>query len=118
MVLALRPMSFAPRLVNSGSSLANAPSSVVQTGLLSRSQRVGTWHPREQGRNVRVVLWVREENDPIVANEVVEVDGTVGGLGVEVGGDAAQAERCWTFGSHYRWLVCIDWTGGGSEGVR
>jgi hypothetical protein len=24
----------------------------------------------------------------------VEVDGTVGGLGVEVGGDGAEAERC------------------------
>jgi hypothetical protein len=33
MVLAERPMSFAPRLVNSGSSLAKAPSSVVQTGV-------------------------------------------------------------------------------------
>jgi hypothetical protein len=32
-VLAERPMSFAPRLVNSGSSLAKAPSSVVQTGV-------------------------------------------------------------------------------------
>jgi len=31
MVFALRPMSLTPRLVNSGSSLAKAPSSVVQT---------------------------------------------------------------------------------------
>lgn len=33
MVLAERPMSFTPRLVNSGSSFAKAPSSVVQTGV-------------------------------------------------------------------------------------
>jgi len=33
MVLAERPISFALRLVNSGSSFANAPSSVVQTGV-------------------------------------------------------------------------------------
>jgi len=32
-VLAERPMSFTPRLVNSGSSFAKAPSSVVQTGV-------------------------------------------------------------------------------------
>jgi hypothetical protein len=32
-VFADRPISFTPRLVNSGSSFANAPSSVVQTGV-------------------------------------------------------------------------------------
>lgn len=30
-----RPISLVPRLVNSGSSLANAPNSVVQTGVKS-----------------------------------------------------------------------------------
>ena len=34
-VFAESPMSLTPRLVNSGSSLANAPSSVVQTGVKS-----------------------------------------------------------------------------------
>ena len=34
MVFALRPMSLTPRLANSGSSFANAPNSVVQTGLV------------------------------------------------------------------------------------
>jgi len=32
-VFAERPINFTPRLVNSGSSLAKAPSSVVQTGV-------------------------------------------------------------------------------------
>lgn len=35
---------------------------------------------------------VREEDGPAVANVVVEVDGTVGGLGIEVGGSRAQAK--------------------------
>ena len=33
-----------------------------------------------------------EENDPVVANELVEVDFAVSGLGGEVGGDGAEAE--------------------------
>lgn len=36
---------------------------------------------------------MRKQNHPLVANEVVELDGTVGGLSLEVGGDAAQAKR-------------------------
>jgi len=36
---------------------------------------------------------VGEENDPFVTNEVVELDGTVGGFGLKVGGGAAEAER-------------------------
>lgn len=48
-----------------------------------------------------VVLGVREQDDPVVADELVEVDGAVGGLGIEVGGDAAQAERLGAlFGRH------------------
>lgn len=41
-----------------------------------------------------VILWVREEDDPVVADELVEVDRAGGGLGVEVGGNAAEAKRC------------------------
>ena len=39
-----------------------------------------------------VVLRVGEEDDPVVTDELVEVDGTLGGLGLEVGGGAAQTE--------------------------
>ncbi len=38
------------------------------------------------------VLGVGEEDDPVVTDELVEVDRTGGGFGLEVGGDAAQAE--------------------------
>lgn len=38
------------------------------------------------------IFRVREEDDPVVADELVEVDGAVGGFGVEVGGDGAEAE--------------------------
>lgn len=48
------------------------------------------------GADWSVVLGVREEDNPFVANELVEVDGTVGGLGIKVGGDAAQTERLGT----------------------
>ena len=38
------------------------------------------------------VIGVGEENGPLVSNEVVEVDGTVRGLGIEVGGGRAQTK--------------------------
>merc|ERR1712080_416227 len=38
------------------------------------------------------VLGVREEDDPVVADELVEVDGATGGLGLEVRRDGAEAE--------------------------
>lgn len=38
------------------------------------------------------IIGVGEEDGPLVADEVVEVDGTVGGLGVEVRGSRAQTE--------------------------
>ena len=34
-----------------------------------------------------VIFWVGEENNPLVADELMEVDGAVGSLGLEVGGD-------------------------------
>jgi hypothetical protein len=40
-----------------------------------------------------VVFRVGEQNDPVVADELVEVDGTLRRLGLEVGGLAAQTER-------------------------
>lgn len=45
------------------------------------------------GADGSVVLGVGEEDDPFVANELVKVDWPMGGLGFEVGGDAAQTER-------------------------
>ena len=39
-----------------------------------------------------VVFWVGEQNNPVVANELVEVNGALGGLGLEVGCDRSQAE--------------------------
>lgn len=44
------------------------------------------------GAHGGVVLGVGEEDDPVVADELVEVDGALGGLGLEVGGDGAQTE--------------------------
>ena len=44
------------------------------------------------GADGGVVLGVGEENDPVVADELVEVDGALGGLGLEVRGSAAQTE--------------------------
>lgn len=46
------------------------------------------------GADGSVVLGVREEDNPLVANPLVEVDGALGGLGLEVGGNCAQADTC------------------------
>lgn len=35
----------------------------------------------------RVVLWVGKEHNPTVSDELVKVDGAVGGLGLEVRGN-------------------------------
>jgi hypothetical protein len=48
------------------------------------------------GADGREVIRVREEHGPAVADELVEVDGTVGGLRIEVGGSRAQAEATYT----------------------
>lgn len=55
-----------------------------------------------------VVLWVGEQNNPVVADELVEVDGAGGGLGVEVGGNAAEAERGGRHGECVRTVVEVD----------
>lgn len=39
-----------------------------------------------------VILRVREKDNPVVAHELVEVNGTSGGVSLEVGGNGAQAE--------------------------
>ena len=57
------------------------------------------------GADRGVVLRVGEEDDPTVANKLVEVNGTTGGLGLEVGRDAAEAEGLRTI-SHFGGFVC------------
>ncbi len=44
------------------------------------------------GADGGVVLWVGEEDDPLVADELVEVDWAGGGVSLEVWGDGAEAE--------------------------
>ena len=44
------------------------------------------------GADRGVILGVGEEDDPFVTDKVVEVDGAIGGLGLEVGGNGAQAK--------------------------
>lgn len=39
-----------------------------------------------------VIFRMREEDDPSVADELVEVNGAFGGIGLEVGGDGTEAE--------------------------
>lgn len=43
------------------------------------------------GADGGVILRVGEENDPFIANKLVEVDGAVGGVSLEVRGDSAEA---------------------------
>ena len=57
------------------------------------------------GADGGVVLGVGEEDDPAVANELVEVNGTTGGLSLEVGRNAAEAEGLRTV-SHFGGVVC------------
>ena len=44
------------------------------------------------GAHRGIVFWVREEDDPVVTNKLVEVNWTLGGLGLEIGGNAAEAQ--------------------------
>lgn len=44
------------------------------------------------GADRGVVLGVREEDNPVLADILVQVDGALGRIGLEVGGDGAQAE--------------------------
>jgi hypothetical protein len=48
------------------------------------------------GADGSVVLWVGEENNPFVADELMEVDWALGGLSLEVWGDGAQTEAAET----------------------
>jgi hypothetical protein len=51
------------------------------------------------GTDGGLVRGVREEDDPVVADELVEVDRSISGLGLEIGSSATQTERlCASFG--------------------
>lgn len=39
---------------------------------------------------------MREKNNPVVADELVEVDGSLGRLGLEIGGLGAEPEGFWS----------------------
>jgi len=54
------------------------------------------------GANGGVIFWVGEENNPLVADELVEVDGTVSGLSIKVWSDGSETERLGTIGGHFR----------------
>lgn len=70
--------------------------------------------------NWRVVFGVGEEDDPVVTDELVEVDRTLSGFGVEVGSNAAQAQSgtrsaLFTFKPHW---TEINTYGGGRSGFE
>lgn len=44
------------------------------------------------GADGRVVLGVREEDDPLVSDELVEINGAVGRVGLKIRGGGAQAQ--------------------------
>lgn len=44
------------------------------------------------GANRSVILGVGEENDPVVADELMEIDGPGGGISLEVWSDGSEAE--------------------------
>ncbi|KAI6755403.1 hypothetical protein HG531_004509 [Fusarium graminearum] len=55
------------------------------------------------GADGGVVLGVGEEDDPVVADELVEVNVSLCGLGLEIGGGRAQTKR-----SRSRHFVCVE----------
>jgi len=61
------------------------------------------------GADWSVIFRVGEEDDPVVANELMEVDGASCGLGLEVWGNGAEAERrrSWFAGHFGFWIVDV-----------
>lgn len=124
-VLAERPISLTPRLVNSGSSLANAPSSLraVSHRLYapSKERRKGSagWSLVEQdGKPTSCAHWgvifrMAEKHNPLVADELMEVDWPVGSIGFEVGGSRPETEATMSLSS-----AACDRRGGAGEAHR
>lgn len=48
------------------------------------------------------VFWVGKQNDPFVADELVEVNGTLSGLGIEIRGNGTQTEPDY-LSAHRKW---------------
>jgi hypothetical protein len=73
------------------------PATVALDGVCGETDQLGTalgelWlelceSTELGGADWGIVLWVREEDDPVVANELVEVDWAIGSLSIEVRGD-------------------------------
>lgn len=55
------------------------------------------------GADGGVVLWVREEDCPLVADPLVKVNGAVCSLGLEVGGNASETEGRGAVGGRHGW---------------
>lgn len=53
---------------------------------------------------------MREEDGPAVADVIVELDGTVGGVGLEVGSKGAEAKAR---EASSQWTSMVQWTGKG-----
>jgi hypothetical protein len=115
MVLALRPINLTPRRVNSGSSLAKAPSSedsqhfwLVHCLSYSFEERLDG---NGKGKSPTgcaywcVVFRMREENHPAVADKFMEIDRACGGVGLEVWSFASEAESM-------RWMISISLSSG------
>lgn len=78
------------------------PSSVRLDGVGRESDQLGTTlselglklckGTKLSGADWSIILWVREEDNPVVTDKLVEVDRSVGGLGLEVGGSRSQTE--------------------------
>lgn len=76
------------------------PSSVALNGVCRETNQLNTtlcelWlklgeSTKLSGADWGVILWVREQNNPLVANELMEVDWASGSLGLKVGGNGAQ----------------------------
>ena len=39
-----------------------------------------------------IILWVGEQHNPVIADEIMEVDWAISGIGIEIWSDRAQAE--------------------------
>lgn len=90
-VFADSPMSFTPRLVNSGSSFAKAPSSDKWASQLEHSVQ---WilSALTSSAHWSVVFRMAEENYPVVADEFVEVDRAICGISLEIGSNRSKAQ--------------------------
>jgi len=52
-----------------------------------------------------VVFWVREQDHPFIADELMEVDRTIGGFGLEVGCNGTQTEGSWSLFSRHLLMI-------------